>query len=260
MRYCTIVIKTKIQRQSVKLSSDQVKEFEKEGFLLLRNFADTKMCDEIVEKAKEHMQQMQEPYESEQAYLGIEGKPVLRRLRQVYDRDKVFAQWMRDKKIRPILRQLLGQSPVLTLAHHNSIMTKMPSSTSKTEWHQDIRYWNYQNDDLISVWLALGDETLENGVLEFIPQTHKQKFDPRQFDDKKRFREDVVQNVELIKNRVHYDLKKGDIVLFHAKILHAASENKTFEPKISFVYTVRALANRPIANTRSAQYKEFILE
>lgn len=247
-------------RKKVRLSNEQIEEFDANGFLLLKNFADTKLCDAIVEKAKEQIELQQPPIESEQEYLGVDGKPVLRRLRQVYSRDKVFAQWMQDKKIRPILRQLLGQSPVLTLAHHNSIMTKMPSRTSRTEWHQDIRYWSYENDNLVSVWLALGEETLENGVLEFIPKTHRMQFDPRQFDDKKRFREDVVQNAQLIEKRVHFDLQKGDVVLFHAKVLHAAGENKTFAPKISFVYTVRALSNKPLPNTRSSQYKEFILE
>jgi phytanoyl-CoA hydroxylase len=246
--------------QQLRLSEAQIDEFYKNGFLLLKKFANEQMCDGIKEKAKEHIEEMIEPIETEQEYLNIEGKPILRRLRQVYDRDKVFASWMRERKIRPILRQLLGQSPVITLAHHNSIMTKMPSRTSRTEWHQDIRYWNYKNDDLISVWLALGTETLQNGVLEFIPGSHRMRFDPKQFDAKKRFREDIKENVALLQKRVHFELEKGDIVLFHAKVLHAAGENQTFEPKISFVYTVRALANRPLPNTRSSEYKEFILE
>lgn len=244
----------------LRLSEDQIKEFEKNGFLLLRDFADQQMCEQVLQTAKEHIEAMDEPYESEQEYLGIDGKPILRRLRQAYHRHKDFAQWMRVRKIRPILRQLLGQSPVLVLAHHNSIMTKMPSRTSRTEWHQDIRYWNYQNDELISVWLALGNETHDNGVLEFIPGSHKMQFAPSQFDAKLRFREDLKKNLELIAQKVHFELNKGDVVLFHSKVLHAAGENKTFEPKISFVYTVRALSNKPRHGTRSAEYKEFILE
>ena len=33
---------------------------------------------------------------------------------------------MTNEKIRPILKQILNDTPVLTLAHHNSIMTKLP--------------------------------------------------------------------------------------------------------------------------------------
>lgn len=244
----------------MRLKQEQIDKFHKQGYLLLKNFADTNLCDEIVEVVKEHIEVMTPPIETEQEYLDIDGNPVLRRLRQVYDRDKVFQRWMRERKIRPILRQLLGQSPVITLAHHNSIMTKMPSRTSRTEWHQDIRYWNYKTDDLVSVWLALGNETLQNGVLEFIPGSHKMYFQANQFDEKLRFREDLEINQELIKKRIHFELDKGDVVLFHAKVLHAAGENQAFEPKISFVYTVRALSNKPLLNTRSSEYKEFILE
>ncbi len=245
----------------VRLTQEQIEFFDENGFLLLRDFAKAQLCDAIKAKAKEHIAAMQEPVETEQQYLRFHSKePTLRRLRQVYDRDKVFATWMREKKIRPVLKQLLGHTPVLTLAHHNSIMTKMPTETSRTEWHQDMRYWDFQTDELISVWLALDSETLDNGVLEFIPGSHKMSFAPEQFDEKIRFREDLPQNRELIAKKVHYELNKGDVVLFHCKTLHAAGKNSTFEPKISFVYTVRAMGNKPLKNTRSAKYKEIILE
>ena len=35
------------------LDEQQIKEFNENGFLLLKNFADSKLCDEILEKAKE---------------------------------------------------------------------------------------------------------------------------------------------------------------------------------------------------------------
>jgi phytanoyl-CoA hydroxylase len=158
---------------------------------------------------------------------------------------------MTNPQMRPVLEQLLGEKGQLLLAHHNSIMTKLPHLSSVTSWHQDLRYWHYENDNLVSVWLSLGDEYLENGLLEFIPGTHKMKFSPEQFDKKLSFRDDLPQNQPLISKRVHFDLHKGDVVLFHAKTLHAASKNNTDKAKISFVYSVRALSNKPIAGTRS---------
>ncbi|MDA3946103.1 MAG: phytanoyl-CoA dioxygenase family protein, partial [Helicobacteraceae bacterium] len=59
-------------------------------------------------------------------------------------------------------------------------------------------------------------------------------------------------------HRVHFILKKGDVVLFHAKTLHYANKNSSDEPKISFVYSVRALSNKPIPNTRS-DFREVVL-
>lgn len=243
----------------MKLTNDQVEEFKTSGFLLIRNYADPKRCDQIREKALEHLAQKIEPIESEEEYLQKESSSTtVRRLRQVYDRDPLFAQWMTNPDIRPALEQLLGEEPRLLLAHHNSIMTKLPQKSSVTSWHQDIRYWHYENDNLLSVWLSLGDEYLENGLLEFIPGSHKMHFTPEQFDEQSSFRDDLPQNQEIISKRVHYELHKGDIVLFHAKTLHYANQNSESTPKISFVYSVRGVSNKPIADTNS-DFKEVIL-
>jgi phytanoyl-CoA hydroxylase len=242
----------------MRLSPEQLAQFHEEGFLLLRSFASVALCEEIVQAAREEIARMTPPVETEEEYLGLPqgARRGLRRLRQVYHRHPIFRRWMHNDEIRPILEQLLGEKPILTLAHHNSIMTKMPGTSSETCWHQDIRYWRFANDNLLSVWLALGEERLENGVLEFIPGSHKLRLEPEQFDEKVCFREDLPANRAIIDQKVHYDLHPGDIVLFHAKTLHHAYPNRTREPKISFVYTVRGEHNRPLPGTRSGKGDE----
>jgi phytanoyl-CoA hydroxylase len=242
------------------LDEDQLKEFHENGFLVLKNFADAKLCDEILQKAKSHLEQKIAPIESEQEYMQKDiDKITVRRLRQVYDREEVFRIWMKDEKIRPILKQILQDTPVLTLAHHNSIMTKLPHESTRTFWHQDRRYWNFENNNLVSVWLALGDEYLDNGLLEFIPSSHKMDFSKDRFDEASNFLDENLLNIELLKTRTHTNLQKGDVVLFHCKTLHHANKNSTDKAKISFVYTVRANSNNPTNNTRS-DFKEVILD
>ncbi len=245
----------------MQLTPQQIADFEKNGFLLLPSFASPKICEDILEIAKQELDEENQPIETEEEYLEINNskKNTIRRLRQVYTRHEKFAQWMENREIRPILKQLLKDTPILTLAHHNSIMTKMPYTSSRTCWHQDIRYWNFENDNLLSVWLALDDEFLENGLLEFIPSSHKLNIKPHQFDKKTCFRDDIEENKRLISQKVHSNLKRGDVVLFHCKTLHAASKNYTNKPKISFVYTVRGESNLPIKDTRSTQHKEVTL-
>jgi phytanoyl-CoA hydroxylase len=64
----------------------------------------------------------------------------------------------------------------------------------------------------------------------------------------------------LIKSRTSHALKKGDVVLFHCKLLHRANKNNTDKPKISFVYTVKGCSNQAISDTRSTEYKEIVLD
>ena len=241
------------------LTHNQKNEFLENGFVILKSFAQKNTCDDILKQAQKELDEKIAPYETEQEYYNeVESSVTLRRLRQVYQRNDLFKSWMENQEILPILEDLLQDKVVLTLAHHNSIMTKQAKISTVTFWHQDRRYWNFKNDDLISVWLCLDDEYLENGLLEFIPGSHKLNFEKDQFDDNSNFLDEHPKNKELIKKRVHQNLFKGDVVLFHCKTLHHASKNMSKKNKISFVYTVKALSNDAIKNTRSDD-KEILL-
>ena len=260
----------------MRLTDAQLEQFGRDGFLILRNFVDPRRCDTIRDIALAHLAHRVPPLETEYEYAhkskeerertsgaGVplfEKEASIRRLRQVYDRDIVFREWIEDPDIRPILEQILGDTAVLTLAHHNSIMTKLPHTSTQTRWHQDFRYWHFEDDRLVSVWLALDEENENNGVLEFIPGSHKLRFEPSQFDEKEYFTQTHEANKALIKTKVSNPLHKGDVVLFHCKLLHRANKNSTDEPKISFVYTAKAKNNQAIPHTRSAEFREIIVE
>jgi len=243
----------------MKLSDAQLAQFEHDGFILLRGFVDKKRCEAILEAAKEEIETRNPPIETEGEYVETDNT-TLRRLRQVYDRRQEFRDWMTEEEIRPMLAQVLNDTPVLTLAHHNSIMTKMPSTSTETCWHQDRRYWSFENDNLVSVWLALGEERMENGVLEFIPGSHKLTYKPEQFDARTCFLTGRPENDALIEQKVHYDLHAGDVIIFHCRTLHHAFENRTNEPKIAFVYTVKGMNTKAKPGTRSSEFPEIVLQ
>ena len=246
----------------MKLSQEQLDSYNRDGFLLIRNFLDKKECEIIKDIAKVHLKHKIEPIETEYEYIGIdkdEYKTSVRRLRQVYDRDIVFKNWMQNAEIKPILEQVLNEKPILVTAHHNSIMTKLAKTSTHTCWHRDSRYWHYEGKNLVSIWLALGKENSQNGVLEFIPGSHKMQLSEESFDEKSFFREDYEINKELVAKKVSFELNRGDIVLFHSELLHRANANKSNEDKISFVYTVKGESVKAIEGTRSAQFKEIEL-
>jgi len=258
------------------LTEQQLEAFNTNGFLILRNFLASDDCEAILDVALAHLKHKIEPIESEVDYdnrseeerrddvnyHSIEAKERLsvRRLRQVYDRDILFKNWMENEKIRPILKQLLQDEVVITTAHHNSIMTKMPQTSRETSWHQDRRYWSYSDDNLVSVWLALGEENSDNGVLEFIPASHKMSFSEEQFGEKEYFSLTNEKNVSLIETKKSSNLQSGDVVLFHCKLLHRANKNSTSKPKISFVYTVKAKGTKVLKGSRSSEYPEVLLD
>ncbi len=258
----------------MRLNQEELEQFNQNGFLILRDFADKKECDAILDIVKVHIKYQIEPIEREAEYHNHSkeyrtniinynstlNQGSIRRLRQVYSRDIIFKNWMENRKIRPILEQILDDQVVITTAHHNSIMTKMPKESSATNWHQDRRYWSFTDNNLVSIWLALGEENSKNGILEFIPKSHKMNFSSNQFDSKEYFRDDYKQNMSLIETKVSTTLKKGDIIIFHSCLLHRANKNMTNKPKISFVYTVKGASTRAIEGSRSLAYPEILLD
>jgi phytanoyl-CoA hydroxylase len=131
-------------------------------------------------------------------------------------------------------------------------MTKNPSHSSLTHWHQDIRYWSFQQPELVSVWLALVREHPGNGCLRVLPGSQRMEFSPDRFDAELFLRPEHAANAALIATQRTVELEAGDVLFFHCRLLHAAGDNRGTETKFSLVATYHAADNRPLAGTRSA--------
>jgi phytanoyl-CoA hydroxylase len=152
-----------------------------------------------------------------------------------------------------------GEAVLLSRAHHNCLMTKHPRYGSLTGWHRDIRYWSFEREDLVSAWFALGDETVDNGALWFVPGSHKAAFDADRFDDAKFFRADRMDNAEILRTAESPRLALGDAVFFHCNTLHSAGKNRSDAVKFSLVYTYHGRSNAAKTGTRSTSKAEIVL-
>jgi len=249
------------------LSLAEQEAFQRDGFLILRGFADAGLVAILAEVAAEHLRRKIDPveYEADLHYPGAPesrsaaGGRTVRRLLQAQGRHPAFTQWICEPRLLLRLRQLLGPDLVMPLAHHNCIMTKQPRFSSDTGWHQDIRYWAFERAELINIWLALGSEQEVNGCLRVIPGSHRLTLERSQFDAAQFFRADLPQNQALLARAVSIELEAGDVLLFHCRTLHAATRNFSDQTKFSAVFTVRAAANKPLPGTRSASLPELLL-
>lgn len=249
------------------LTLEQRQQFQTSGFLILRQLAPAAVVQQMRRVTEDQLRRELAPveYEAEVHYPGAPqsldapGGHTVRRLKQAHARDIAFTDWVSSPLLLVPLTTLLGPRVVMPLAHHNCIMTKQPQHSSDTGWHQDIRYWSFERPELISVWLALGDEHLKNGCLQVIPGSHRIDFARERFDDALFFRTDHPANRELLDQAQPVELKAGDVLFFHCRTLHAATRNYTDETKFSAVFTFRAGDNPPRPGTRSAQACELLL-
>jgi phytanoyl-CoA hydroxylase len=184
------------------------------------------------------------------------GGDTVRRLLNVYDRSPVFAQCATAEVLRDWMESYFEEATLMSRAHHNCLMTKHPRYGSLTGWHRDIRYWSFQRDDLVSVWIALGEETVTNGALWVVPGSHRAHLAVDQFDQAKFFRVDREDNAKIVGTAVSPRLRPGDALFFHCKTLHSAGQNFTAAIKFSLVFTYHGVGNTPVAGTRSARNPE----
>lgn len=248
--------------ENLGLSEIQRKQFARDGFLKVSGLASAELRQRMVDAVEAALEPALGPleYEADVNYPGAPssrataGGDTPRRLLNAYARDAVFREWASKPEITVAVKQLIGSEQVLlTQNHHNCIMTKMPNFSSRTGWHQDIRYWSFDRPELVNVWLALGDENLERGGMRFIPGSHTLELDRGRFDAELFFREDLPENQALLSSAVDLDVKAGDVLFFHCRTFHVAGANVTQEPKYSLVLSYHAEDNYPIPNTRSAR-------
>ena len=246
------------------LTSTQLHQFKLNGYLVLPALADAAYCEAVIVFARQTLLADAAPieYEADTSYPGApasreaEGGRTARRLLQAVARSPLLADWAKGERLSPALHQLLGEGVRLSQVHHNCIMTKQPRFSSMTGWHRDSRYWQFQRAELVSAWLALRNETPENGCLLVLPGSHLWSIASEQLDAAQFLRADLPQNQGLLAQAVAVPLQQGDVLLFHSNLFHAAGRNQTAQTKFSMVFTYRAADNLPLPDSRSASVAE----
>ncbi|MFU8814014.1 MAG: phytanoyl-CoA dioxygenase family protein [Pseudomonadales bacterium] len=241
----------------------EVEAFAADGYLVLRGLVPPASCDAIAAEVHDSLHPVLAPAEFE-VDVGYPGAPesrdaaggdTPRRLLNAYSRFAALRPLVTGERIARHLRAVMGTERVLlSQCHHNCVMTKAPGFSSVTLWHQDIRYWAFERPELVSLWLALGDETTDNGALQLIPGTHRGVFADERLDESRFLRPDHPENQPLIAQARTVELAKGDVLIFHCRAFHAAGRNLTKRLKLSCVFTYHAADNRPLPGTRSARY------
>ncbi|MBY6205237.1 phytanoyl-CoA dioxygenase family protein [Halomonas denitrificans] len=235
-------------------------QFERDGYRVVPGLCPAGRVAAMRHAAERALSRRASPFELERE-VGYPGAPsahapgseTIRRLLDALALDPVFSDWACAPDLVAYVKAFLGAPSVRVVrAHHNCVMTKLPEFSSATGWHQDLRYWSYRRPDLVNAWTALGHEARGNGGMRVIPGSHRAKFGSDSFDAQRFFREDAPANRSWLERAVQVDLAPGDVLFFHAGLLHAAGRNLTDRRKLSVVFSYRPADNLPIPGSRSA--------
>lgn len=121
------------------------------------------------------------------------------------------------------------------LAWGSTYFIKDAQSPSFVSWHQDLKYWGLDNDDLVSAWVAISPVTRSNGCMRFVPGSHNLGMVDHKdtFDDTNFLTRGQEAAVDIDEDTTAYaELKPGQASFHHGRLLHASSPNHTDDRRI----------------------------
>ena len=152
--------------------------------------------------------------------------------------------------VKPGLRRFVEESPAAEIAArmlksrkinflYDQLFVKEPGTAAVTPWHQDGPYWPVRGDQILSIWLALDDVTVQSSGVEYIKGSHRwgREFRPIHFGgDTEAYRMlpgETLPDIDAIRREpgsggleiVNWDMKAGDCLLHHSMTVHGAPGN-----------------------------------
>lgn len=222
------------------LSSDQIEQYNRDGFLIVRGFFNTEEVSKLYNIATED---------------SVFGKNVININDSSGKRSKlslwykpgndIYGLLARGECLVDSIDQLMDKDVVakggeVVCHYHSKLMQKEPLKGGAWEWHQDYGYW-YKNeflfpDQMMSVMVGITEATKENGCLQVIKGSHKMGrvehgFSGEQVGASQRFVDLALQTMDL----VYVELQAGDILFFHSNILHRSEANLSDKPRWSLI-------------------------
>jgi len=130
------------------------------------------------------------------------------------------------------VRAILGSD---VMVWRTTFFIKEPHSPSYVSWHQDLTYWDLDDADEVTAWVALSPATVQSGCMRYVPGTHTEEIFPHHDTFAKHNQlsrgQEVTVDVDEDK-AVDVVLTPGQATLHHGRIFHSSSTNKTDDRRI----------------------------
>lgn len=147
-------------------------------------------------------------------------------------------QWLAlcvQPKLLDIVEQILGPDIILW---GSQIFCKPAGTGMSVPWHQDGHFWPIRPLATCSIWIAIDDVTLENGAMQFIPGSQRERrlFEHVEDDSKQSALNATLARecLDLEKAAVD-DLPAGSLSLHDVFLIHGSEPNHSTKRRAAFV-------------------------
>ena len=109
--------------------------------------------------------------------------------------------------------------------------------------------------NLVSCFIAIDPATKENGCLQIIPSSHRLgRIDHILSGNQTTADPDRVSEILKRFPLVHLEMQPGDVVLFHANLLHRSDPNHSQNPRWSMICCYNSKSNAPYKESHHPDY------
>src|SRR5689334_2462753 len=254
------------------LNKQQLDEYRDRGFLVLEGFASVTECDELRARAQALVQQF-DPAEVvsifstneqnrltddyfltsgdkirfffEENAFNTDGTLKYKKEKSInkighalHDLDPVFQKFSRSEKLKQLATAIGFEDSLLLQSMY---IFKQPNIGGEVTCHQDSTFLYTDPIDIVGLWFALEDATIENGCLWALPGGHRHGLKSRW-----RRTENGTMEFEVYDNEpwptdglVPLEVPKGTLILLHGLLPHCSFANRS--PRSRHAYTLHLL-------------------
>ena len=203
------------------LSSNQLKQYDNEGFVSPINIFSKDKAKEIRNEIELIENEMPEELKNSGRYNAHLISPLL---------DEVT----HNPKILDAVQSLIGKN---ILVCGTTLFIKNPNEKGFVSYHQDAKYIGLEPHNWVTAWVAITDSNENNGCMRMWSGSHKDNLK----DHDQKFNEgNLLTRGQTIKNVPKKEttplvLEAGQMSLHHPKVVHGSEVNKSNDRRIGFV-------------------------
>ena len=232
------------------ISDRDVREYEENGFVLVRKMFDDEEIGLLRRAAKEDRELDQHSFgrgdgEGGTVRLSLWNHPG----------DSLYGMFARSESIVNSAEKVLGGE---VYHYHSKMVMKDAKVGGAWTWHQDYGYW-YENGVLFpllcSAFIAVDPATRENGCIQVIRGSH-QLGRINHVLTGQQAGADMERVGEALKKQelVYVEMDPGDTLIFHCNLLHRSDQNHSDNPRWSMICCYNAARNDPYKESHHPRY------
>ncbi|QYM79990.1 phytanoyl-CoA dioxygenase family protein [Horticoccus luteus] len=243
------MVATTFSSPPARLTSEQVAEFNREGWLMPREpvFAQPKF-----DRLKGFFDHLLDE-------LDTGTRPEAMDVPH-FQHPELF-EWLFSDEVMGLVQPILGPDIALFASH---FICKPRGNGKRVPWHEDSAYWRGMLDrmEVVTVWLAIDPSTKENGCMYVVPRTHNTgKSGFSDYDDISK--EAAVFPTEITRTQrndaaaVAVELAPNHCSLHDGRLIHGSPPNTSSLRRCG--YTMRYISTRSRLNVEDFPWHQIYL-